>query len=218
MGNLLGYQNQAESEHTLGFIFGGGDCSFTKMQTEKRLREALEKYTTRAERAEFIRSTGTSTSRISPTPAAMARFHRGGKDCKHKNVAPQHQRFLDRIEGWLQEKVRAYQKNKYQEFKQQYQASITKNDGSPATEPADPNGSLPASGQTGGQNGQQSQPPNDQSPGQTGAQTDTQPSGQQDQQTPVSQGLIPGMSRNMSYITLGGLTLLALGTAAALSN
>lgn len=92
-------------------IFGGGDdCTSKKRQIQKELEKALQNYTTRQQRASFIRSTGSKTSRIPATPKGMAKFFIGEDDCKHKNVSSRHQRFLDRLKPWLEKKIKQEQR------------------------------------------------------------------------------------------------------------
>lgn len=89
-------------------IFGGGnDCTKAKKQEAQAIAQDLQKYTTRAERAKFIRSTGSSTSRIPATPQGMAKFYIGEDDCKHKNVSQKHKRFINGLKGWIRERKSA---------------------------------------------------------------------------------------------------------------
>jgi hypothetical protein len=90
-----------------GFLgFGGGNrCTEEKKQQRKTVEDSIRQYTTYNERVEFIRSTGSSTNRIKPTPEGMAFFYLGEDDCYHRNVSEKHSRFINNLPNWIQGKA-----------------------------------------------------------------------------------------------------------------
>lgn len=120
MGQLLGANNIQDEElgsvaaiATAGAtlfnigssIFGNRDnCSTKVKKTERKVRQLLSQYTTAQERYQFV-SKFNAVQRIGTSPRDMAYFYIGEDDCKHKNVSPSHQKFLDQLMPWLQQKV-----------------------------------------------------------------------------------------------------------------
>lgn len=87
-------------------IFGGSSCSGDQKRQREEIRQAISQYLTAAERQELVRG---MESDVDPTPESMARFYMGGRDCKHKNVTPGDQRFLDRLPVKIQQKAQQAQ-------------------------------------------------------------------------------------------------------------
>jgi hypothetical protein len=75
-------------------LFGGSSCSSAQKQQKQQIAEAISTYLTRTDMRELVRG---MESNVQPTPTDMAHFYLGGRDCKHKNVTPGDQRFLDRL-------------------------------------------------------------------------------------------------------------------------
>lgn len=76
-------------------LFGGGsDCSAAKQEQRQQMEADIGRYLTESDKAELV---GLARSNIAPTADAMAGFFVGGRDCKHKNVSPGDQRFLDAL-------------------------------------------------------------------------------------------------------------------------
>lgn len=104
LGKSVGIDFSGITQRVSGW-FGGASCSDADKKNRKKLAQAIEQHTTRAERVEFIRSTGSSTSRIKPTGQGMAYFFFGEDDCKHKNVSNKHKKFNNRLQSWLERKA-----------------------------------------------------------------------------------------------------------------
>lgn len=86
----------------VGNIFGGrSDCSQAKKQEAQQIAEDLHKWTNRRERVDFIKSTGSSLSRIPASPEKMAHFYIGEDDCKHKNVSGRHKKFINGLKPFI---------------------------------------------------------------------------------------------------------------------
>lgn len=90
---------------TLFSAFGGGsDCSDAQKQERQRIEQEIRQYLTREDRIQLVQGMETD---IEPTPAAMARFALGGKDCKHKNVTPGDQQFLNNLPRLIRQRKSA---------------------------------------------------------------------------------------------------------------
>ena len=104
---------------TLGFdpidavkgIFGGGTRDCLTQQGE--IEDAISQYLMPSDMRELV---GLAYNHINPTPVDMAWFYVGGKDCKHKNVHPDDQRFLDALPRRIEQRAR-------QQARQQQQVS-----------------------------------------------------------------------------------------------
>lgn len=87
-------------------ILGRSTCSGEQKQQKQQIAQAIDQLLTYRERRDLVRGT---ESDISPTGASMADFFLGGRDCKHKNVSPGDQRFLDNLPRVLEQKAREQQ-------------------------------------------------------------------------------------------------------------
>ncbi|TYP92078.1 hypothetical protein LX73_2325 [Fodinibius salinus] len=121
MGKLLGADIQNDDElgaaaaiatgaatlYNIGRnIFGGrDDCTAAKKKNEQKIRQLLQQFTTLQERKRFVQKFN-ALDRIGASPRSMARFWIGEDDCKHKNVSDNHQRYLDELIPWIQQKVK----------------------------------------------------------------------------------------------------------------
>lgn len=109
-GNRLGLPSQKSEPHELGAIAAIATAAAAlvsagvqlfgrkKPRTCKGLQQEVEalirRYLTDADRRELVLDT---ESNVSPTASEMARFFVGGKDCKHKNVSQNDDRFLNEL-------------------------------------------------------------------------------------------------------------------------
>lgn len=90
-------------------IFGGGKRSCKGKQGE--VKKAINQYLTYSDRRDLVAGT---ESKVAPTPVDMAWFYVGGKDCKHKNVSPGDQRFLNRLPQLIQQRATEQQQAQQQ--------------------------------------------------------------------------------------------------------
>jgi len=100
MGKLIGYN--ADQDHNLGFI--DADRIKKLAKERNRIRQQLSEFTTPQERRDFVAQFG-AVDRIGTTPQEMAYFYTGEDDFHHKNVSANHQRFLDELMPWLEQKT-----------------------------------------------------------------------------------------------------------------
>ncbi|TYP92077.1 hypothetical protein LX73_2324 [Fodinibius salinus] len=100
MGQLIGYNT--DQDHNLGFI--DADRIKKLAKERNRIRQQLSEFTTPQERRDFVAQFG-AVDRIGTTPQEMAYFYTGEDDFKHKNVSANHQRFLDELMPWLEQKM-----------------------------------------------------------------------------------------------------------------
>lgn len=96
---LLG--NNRLSADALGII----SPSMIERRTKEgeRIQKMLKKFTTAQERYQFV-SKFNAVQRIGTSPKDMAFFYIGEDDFQHKNVSPNHQKFLDELVPWVEKK------------------------------------------------------------------------------------------------------------------
>lgn len=83
-------------------LFGGSDCSAQQIEKKQQVAHAINELLSYQDRVRLVRGT---ESDISPTPESMAEFYGGGRDCKHKNVTPGDQRFLDELPRLVEQRA-----------------------------------------------------------------------------------------------------------------
>lgn len=91
----------------IGNLFSfGSSCSDSQNQQKAEIAQEIRQYLTPADMRDLVRNT---ESRVKPNPDDMADFFLGGRDCKHKNVSRNDQRFLDRLPGLIRQRKRESQ-------------------------------------------------------------------------------------------------------------
>lgn len=79
------------------------DCSQKRQDIEKK----IEKYLTAEDRRSLVSG---MEDRVAPTAEDMAYFYTGEEDCKHKNVAKRHERFINELPQLLNQRMREAEK------------------------------------------------------------------------------------------------------------
>lgn len=82
-------------------LFGGSTCSDSQNQQKQQMAKDIQRYLTPEDMRELVSGT---ESNVAPNPAEMADFFLGGRDCKHKNVSPGDQRFLNQLPARIQQR------------------------------------------------------------------------------------------------------------------
>lgn len=92
----------------LNLFNGGSSCSDSQKQQRQRIEQDIRQYLTQIDMNELVEGT---ESNVSPNPVDMAYFALGGKDCLHKNVSPNDQRFLNELPQRISQRKQEAQSN-----------------------------------------------------------------------------------------------------------
>ena len=79
-------------------LFKKGGCSSAQKDARSQIQSAIGKYLTLGEMQRLV---AMAKSDVKANPESMAYFYMGEGDCKHKNVSPGDQQFLDELESLL---------------------------------------------------------------------------------------------------------------------
>lgn len=82
--------------------FGGSDCSDGSYAAQADMAEAISRYLSPEDMRQLVRN---MDSDVPPNASDMALFYIGGRDCKHKNVGRNDQRFLDELPRLIQQRA-----------------------------------------------------------------------------------------------------------------